>query len=158
MFWVFNQFWLGLSQGVPTNKENDEPFYAELSSNMSSCWLVYWTCTRALVDDVICACMRTMLSVCMCGRHHLHSCADDIVYPNAVRTLSVKDVRWICFCRTFCNIFLDISGFWDGIWYIFVFDLICLFQWIVFICHVVSSLPQCGHTIESQNLTFPRFT
>ena len=55
--------------------------------------------------------------------------------------LSVKDVTWICFRRTFCNIFLDISGFWDGIWYIFDFDLICLFQWIVFICHVVSSLP-----------------
>ena len=72
--------------------------------------------------------------------------------------LSVKDVTWICFRRTFCNIFLDISGFWDGIWYIFVFDLICLFQWIVFICYVVSSLPHCGHTIGSQNLTFFRFT
>ena len=53
--------------------------------------------------------------------------------------LSVKDVTWICFCRTFCNIFLDISGFWDGIWYIFVFDLICLFQWIVLISYVVST-------------------
>ena len=63
--------------------------------------------------------------------------------------LSVKDVTWICFHRTFCNIILDISGFWDGIWYIFVFDLICLFQWIVFICYVVSSLPHCGHTIGS---------
>ena len=63
--------------------------------------------------------------------------------------LSVKDVTWICFRRTFCNIILDISGFWDGIWYIFVFDLICLFQWIVFICYVVSSLPHCGHTIGS---------
>ena len=59
--------------------------------------------------------------------------------------LSVKDVTWICFRRTFCNIFLDISGFWDGIWYIFVFDLICLFQWIVFICYVVSSLPHWTH-------------
>ena len=41
--------------------------------------------------------------------------------------LSVKDVTWICFRRIFCNIFLDILVFWDGIWYIFVFDLICLF-------------------------------
>ena len=72
--------------------------------------------------------------------------------------LSVKDVTWICFRRTFCNIFLDISGFWDGIWYIFVFDLIWLFQWIVFICYVVSSLPHCEETIGSQNLTFSRFT
>ena len=72
--------------------------------------------------------------------------------------LSVKDVTWICFRRTFCNIILDTSGFWDGIWYIFVFDLICLFQWIVFICYVVSSLPHCEQTIGSQNLTFPRFT
>ena len=72
--------------------------------------------------------------------------------------LSVKDVTWICFRRTFCNIILEIFGFWDGIWYIFVFDLICLFQWIVFICYVVSSLPHCGHNIGSQNLTFFRFT
>ena len=72
--------------------------------------------------------------------------------------LSVKDVTWICFRRTFCNIFLDISGFWDGIWYIFVFDLIWLFQWIVFICYIVSSLPHCEETIGSQNLTFSRFT
>ena len=64
--------------------------------------------------------------------------------------LSVKDVTWICFRRTFCNIFLDISGFWDGIWYIFVFDLICLFQWIVFICHVVSSLPHCHDVVRKE--------
>ena len=114
--------------------------------------------------------MSSAWTASTCGWHHTEmkinqfnstaSCSHLVLIITLIFVwiLSVKDVTWICFRRTFCNIILDISGFWDGIWYIFVFDLICLFQWIVFICYVVSSLPHCEQTIGSQNLTFFRFT
>ena len=121
----------------------------------------YWHClyrkeNKSIQFNSTASCSHmTMSSARMpstCGWHHTEmkinqfnstaSCSHLalIITLIFVWILSVKDVTWICFRRTFCNIFLDISGFGDGIWYIFVFDLICLFQWIVFICFKFTTL------------------
>ena len=52
--------------------------YAELSSNMSSCWLVYWTCACTCADDVIRERVQNILQNVLWKHIHVTSLTDNI--------------------------------------------------------------------------------